>query len=422
LRVPDFVFFVALCDEESFSHKDTESAKKDGRMNEINEQGAAAAPDERAREYHRLRISLSVLGIVLEVLLAVVLVFSGASIRIRELVEQIVRSRELVVAGYVIFLGLIYEALFLPLHFYKDFRIEHRFGLSNENLGQWAQDYAKAALLEFAFALGLIEILYYLLGTAPMTWWVIFAGVVIVVFVLLAKIFPVLILPLFFKLKPLENEELAARLKRLAQAAGIRVSGIYEWGLSKKTRAANAALVGLGGTRRVLLADTLLQSFPPEEIEAVVAHEFGHHARGHMAKGILAQAITVIVFLYASQVMLGYGVRYFGFRGIADVANLPLIALVFAVAGVVAMPVLNGLLRRFERAADAFACARASDPRAFISALSHLAALNLAHPHPHPVIEFIFYSHPSIQKRIASCEKLCEQKNCTVGADTFNVS
>jgi STE24 endopeptidase len=378
-------------------------------MSEINEKGTDTAPDRRVREYHRLRISLSVLGIVLEVLLAVVLLFSGASIRLREVVEHAAHSRGLIVAGYVVFLGLIYQLLFLPLHFYRDFQVEHRFGLSTQSLGGWALDSVKAALLEFAFALALIEILYFLLGRFPATWWLMFAGVAIVVFVLLAKLFPVLILPIFYKSKPLEEGDLVAQLNRLARAAGIRIAGIYEWGLSKKTRAANAMLAGLGRTRRVMLADTLLRNFTPEEIEAVAAHEFGHHAHKHMTKGIIVQAITIVVFLYASRVMLDYGVRYFGFRGMADVANLPLIGLVFALAGIVTMPLLNGILRGFERTADAFACRIASEPKAFISALRRLAELNLAHPEPHPIVEFIFYSHPSVQKRIASCEKLCEQ-------------
>src|SRR5206468_11557668 len=175
----------------------------------------------------------------------------------------------------------------------------------------------------------LSEIVYALIRTSPQYWWIIGWLIFMGLFVFFAQIAPVVLFPLFYKFVPLQNDELKARLMRLGERAGTRVRGVYEWKLSEKSKKANAALTGLGNTRRIILADTLLQNYSDDEIEAVLAHELGHHVHGHMVKAIGVQVVVTFLGFWAASAVLNYAVhgRHM-FETLSDFANLPLLALV----------------------------------------------------------------------------------------------
>ena len=210
-----------------------------------------------------------------------------------------------------------------------------------------------------------------------------------------------LLFPIFFKFKPIEDANLTNRLLELSQRAGARVRGVFEWKLSEKTRKANAALVGLGNTRRIILADTLLENFSPEEVEAVLAHEFGHHVHRHILRSMMVQSLVTFLAFYLANLCLVHWGAALGFRGVADFANLPLLGLVSIGLSVALLPLVNGHSRWLERQADAYALNAIPDKSAFITSMEKLAALNLSERQPAVWIEFLFHSHPSIEKRIA---------------------
>jgi STE24 endopeptidase len=224
-------------------------------------------------------------------------------------------------------------------------------------------------------------------------------------FVLLANLAPVLIFPIFFKFKPLENPSLRERLLELSRRAGTRVKGVFEWKLSEKSKKANAALMGLGNTRRIILSDTLLEQFQDEEVEAVLAHELGHHVHHHIWQSIALQGAATFVGFYLIHRTLDWLGPHFGFQGAGDFANLPLLALVTTVLSLVLLPAVNSYSRALERQADTYALRAIPSPGPFISSMEKLADLNLAERQPNPWIEFIFHSHPSIQKRNEFAEK-----------------
>jgi STE24 endopeptidase len=179
---------------------------------------------------------------------------------------------------------------------------------------------------------------------------------------------------------------------------------VFEWKLSEKSKKANAALVGLGNTRRIILSDTLLEQFREDEVEAVLAHEFGHHVHRHLLQGIAAQAVATFLGFYLVDVALFRLSHFFGYAGLADYANLPLLALVATALSLLLLPAVNAHSRAMERQADAYALQTIASKSAFVSSMEKLAALNLAERKPHPWIEFIFHSHPSIEKRVAFAE------------------
>jgi STE24 endopeptidase len=216
----------------------------------------------------------------------------------------------------------------------------------------------------------------------------------------------VLILPLFFKLTPVENEELVRRLTTLAERAGTRVKGVYTINFSSKTTAANAALMGLGNTRRVVLGDTLYDTFDADAIETILAHELGHHVHRDIPIGIALQSIGTLVSLYLVHLGLVYGAQWFGFASISDIAAFPIFAVVSGVFGFIAGPLGNAWSRWRERMADRYALVTTNKPQAFIAAMTQLANQNLADVDPPTWEEFLFYSHPAIGKRIAMAQAM----------------
>jgi STE24 endopeptidase len=370
--------------------------------------GQPAQPPPKVKQYQREKIRLRVASIVLELALLALLLFGGLSLYLRQLIEHITINPWLLVACYVVVLGIANTLLSFPLDFYAGFSLEHKYHLSAQRFRSWLMDYLKDLLITGGILLLIIELLYFFLRHFPASWWLIFGAVVTIFIVILTQLAPVVIFPLFFKFTPLKDEELIRRLRTLAEKTGTPVTGIFEMDLSKKSKTANAALAGLGRTRRIILADTLLAQFTPDEIEVIMAHEFGHHLHRHLPKAIVMQTAMVFIFLFLSHYILHEGIRLFGFVSLSDVANLPLIAAVFSVCGLLIMPAGNALLRRLERRADISAIRLSANPAAFISAMERIAALNLADPNPNPVVEFIFYSHPSIQKRIELCRRLCQ--------------
>src|SRR6266513_5936997 len=221
---------------------------------------------------------------------------------------------------------------------YYGVRLEHRFELSNQKLRAWLWDEAKGFLVGLFLATIVAELLYFIMRQAPQHWWVIAWGAFLGLFVLMAQLAPLILFPIFYKFEPLQNEELKARLVVLSERAGTRVQGVYQWKLSEKSKKANAALTGLGATRRIILADTLLDNYSSDEIEAVLAHELGHHVHRHILKSILVQTGITLFGFWAANWTLHYAVDQRRFEELSDFANLPLFALVSVVLSFLLMP------------------------------------------------------------------------------------
>jgi STE24 endopeptidase len=364
---------------------------------------------KKAEEYARIRRRLFVVDLALGAFVLLVLLLGGVSLWLKGRILAMTSSTPLAVALYFLVFAAGYGALSFPLSTYSGFVLPHRYGLSTQTLAEWLADQVKGALLGLGFGLLMVEVLYYLLRAFPQGWWLLTAVFTFFFTVLLSNLAPILIVPLFFELTPLEDQELAQRLLALAEGARTRVRGVFTINLSSKTRAANAALMGLGNTRRIVLGDTLYQDYSPDEIETILAHELGHHVHGDLGKGIVAQTALTLVGLYLAHLALRWGVAFFGFQGPADIAAFPLLGLVLGAFALVTMPLSNGYSRWREAAADEYALQATRNPEAFISAMAKLANQNLAEVAPEPWVEFLLYSHPPLGKRIARGEWFKEE-------------
>jgi STE24 endopeptidase len=297
------------------------------------------------------------------------------------------------------------EILTLPIDFWSGFILEHRYQLSNQSLKAWMWRRIKGYLVGGVIGLILLFGLYALLWLAGDLWWLWAAGGWLLVTLILGQLVPVLILPLFYKVTPLDEPSLLERLQRLAEGTGLTVAGVYRLHLSQETRKANAALAGLGRTRRVLLGDTLLDKFTPEEIEVVFAHEVGHHVHRHLPKMVVVSVILATAGFWLVHRVLGLIAVDLGYHGYADPAALPLLLLVLTVFGLVLSPAQNALSRFFERQCDHYALERTQMPLAYRSAFVKLARINKSDPDPNPWVAWLFYDHPPIRQRLAMAEK-----------------
>jgi STE24 endopeptidase len=362
------------------------------------------SPD--ARRYNRIHRRLSTADAGLGLGLMLVLLLSGWSHILRDLAFRIVGGENYVVAlfVYLLFLTLLSKALGLGIDSYG-FRLEHQYHLSNQRWRGWMWDQLKGFFVGLVISAILAEIFYLLVRKFPQSWWIVAWAAFTVLFVLFAQIAPVVLFPIFYKFRPLENSELRSRLTRLGESAGTRVRGVYEWNLSEKSRKANAALTGWGATRRIIVSDTLLANYTDDEIEAVLAHELGHHVRRHILKSMIVQAVITFAGFWALKWVLRWAVlRHEWFISQYDFANLPLIILVTTLLSLALMPLLNAYSRMNEREADRYAWQSIPAVGPFISAMNKLAEQNLAERTPSRIVEILFHSHPPIAKRIAAAE------------------
>jgi len=368
------------------------------------EDTAVSADSPESRSYNRVKRWLGIADFGLGLGLLVVLLVAGWSGTLRDLAYRFAsQNYSVAVFLYVLMLIIISKVLGFPLDFYG-FRLEHRYHLSNQRLRSWLWDEFKGLLLGLMFATIVVELIYLLIRHVQ-HWWLVAWALFLGLFVLLAQLAPVVLFPIFYKFEPMENEELRKRLILLSERAGTRVRGVYKWKLSEKSKKANAALTGLGTTRRIILADTLLDQYSNDEIEAVLAHELGHHVHRHIFKSIVVQAAITLAGFYLANEVLRYAVdRGNLFDTMSDFANLPLLVLVATVLSFLLMPALNAYSRFNERQADRYCFQSVTSVEPFISSMNKLAEQNLAERAPSRWVEWFFHSHPAIAKRVAAAE------------------
>jgi STE24 endopeptidase len=364
--------------------------------------------EDKATRYQRLKRQAGIVALVWSAVLLCGLVWSGASVLLRQAAESVAPAGSfhpsLVVVVYVVLLVLVTEASSLPISLYSGFLLERRYGLSLQTFGAWAKDQLKSLLLGSGFGAVAATIVYFFIRRMPYLWWLPTGVAFALLIVVLANLAPVLLLPLFYSVKPLDRDSLRQRLMALAERAGARVLGAYEWGLAEKTRKANAALAGLGRTRRILVSDTMLAEYSEEEIEVVLAHELAHHVHGDIWKGLLFESALVIAGCRVASGVLRALAPWAGLSGVADPAGIPLLLIGAGAVSLVMVPAAHALSRAYERSADRFALELTHNPGAFVSAMRRLAAQNLAEEQPSKIVEWLFYSHPPIRERIAAAQ------------------
>jgi len=377
--------------------------------------GRPAASDDVANEdkatlYHRLQRRAALGATVLGVLFLILISVTGAAATLSAVLHaSLGPSRVLVAAAFAGVLLLAHELLTLPLAYYRGVTLERRYGLSSETRAHWWLTHLKALVVGGVLMVAAAVVLSVLLAWSPDRWWLLASVLFAAVLVALAWAAPIWLLPIFYDFRPLDRPALTSRLVDLARRANTPVSGVFEWRLGDRTRKANAALVGIGDTRRILLSDTLLETHSDDEIEVILAHELAHQVHGDLWTTLVLQVGITAAALYAAARALSV---LHGSLGISEmpteVEQLPVLALVSGTVTLVLTPVANALSRAHERRADRFAIERTGNAAAFMSAIKRLSSQNLAEDTPPAWVETLLHSHPSTARRLEAARRFAE--------------
>jgi STE24 endopeptidase len=385
------------------------TASRSRRNNRSDFGGASRIATSAAKRYSRSKLTVGILKLALGFVFLLAFLLSGASREVYGLVRRLMDNYYLQLSGYLLIFSSIYGLAFLALDFYSDVVLERRYGLSNQTTAGWLARSAKEWGLSTLLAIGVLNLLYAVICNLPHGWWLVAAVGWFILLILIGKITPAVIVPLFYKTVPLQNHELAERLLALAGRCGVCVQRVFEIKLSKETNKANAAVVGLGKERRILIGDTLLTLCSDDEIEAVFAHELGHVALHHTWKLLAGGAVSFVLGFYVLYLVLGPSATALGFQGPADIAAVPLLMLWIALFGFASKPLQTAYSRHLERQADLFILDKVEKPETLASALTKLADRNLADPAPSRLVEVLFYTHPPIAKRIEYIQNSARQ-------------
>ena len=357
----------------------------------------------REKRYNRYKIILSITEMVLGLLFLLLIVTTGFSQSVETWIRTITKNDYLVLLLFTAIIGGLDMIIMLPISWYSGYYLEHKFDLSNQTFGQWVWEKTKGMLVSIPIALVLLVIFYALLKNFATYWWAIMATVMLVFSVILARLAPVLIFPLFYDFDELEDQELAEKVEELCNQVGMDLKGVYQFNLSKNTKKGNAAFTGLGKSRRVILGDTMLEELDHDEILAVLAHELGHYKLKHLWKGMLMSVVMTYTGLFLVSLLYNQFYPLVG-ENHYTIAALPIMAIILSIYSFVTSPISNAYSRKNEREADDFAVNLAGDNQAFISGLEKLSKQNLSDPDPHPLTVFFYYSHPPINERMARLE------------------
>lgn len=362
-----------------------------------------------SKKYNNTKLAIGIGKAVVSFILLYLFIALGYSLSLQKYIQSFAENPYLVFLIFVFVVGIFSSVLFMPVNFYTGFYLEHKYKLSNQTFIKYLIENVKSILVGLVIGVPILLLFFFVINQFADLWWLIFASAMFLISVVLSQLFPILILPIFYKILPLNDEELKARISNLAKGAGIKVENVFTFDMSKNTKKANAAFTGLGKTKRIILGDTLLNNYSKDEIETVIAHELGHYKHKHIIKNIIFGTVSSFLTFFVISILYKSSLSWFDFESITQIAALPLLSLWAMIIGLIQSPIGNILSRKYEYEADNYAIESTLKPDSFINTLNKLTDQNLGDREPHPFIEWFFYSHPSIKNRINAIRKFADE-------------
>ena len=364
-----------------------------------------------SKKYNNTKLAIGIGKTVISFILLYLFISLGFSNWLQSYIQTFTEKPYLVFMIFVFVLGIFSSILFMPVNFYTGFYLEHKYKLSNQTFYKYIIENLKSMLVGLVIGVPILLLFFFVLNQFGDLWWLVFASAMFLISVVLSQIFPIIILPIFYKILPLNDEDLKTRISNLAKGAGIKVQNVFAFDMSKNTKKANAAFTGLGKTKRIILGDTLLNNYSKDEIETVIAHELGHYKHKHILKNILFGTVTSFLTFFIISILYKNSLSWFDFENITQISALPLLSLWAMIIGLIQSPIGNILSRKYEYEADRYAIESTLKPESFISTLNKLTDQNLGDREPHPFVEWFFYSHPSIRNRVNAIRNFVKEKN-----------
>jgi len=363
-----------------------------------------------SKKYNNTKLAIGIGKAIISFILLYLFIALGFSLSLQNYIQTFTENSYLVFIIFVFVIGIFSSVLFMPINIYTGFYLEHKYNLSNQTFFKYLVENVKSMLVGLVIGIPILLLFFYVINQFGDLWWLVFASAMFVISVVLSQLFPILILPIFYKILPLNDEELKTRISTLAKGAGIKVENVFSFNMSKNTKKANAAFTGLGKTKRIILGDTLLNDYSKDEIETVIAHELGHYKHKHIVKNLIFGTVSSFLTFFVISIIYKNSLSWFDFESITQIGALPLLSLWAMIIGLIQSPIGNVLSRKYEYEADRYAIESTQKPESFIKTLNKLTDQNLGDRDPHPFVEWFFYSHPSIKNRINSIQNFVSEK------------
>lgn len=374
-----------------------------------------------SKKYNNTKLAIGIGKAVISFILLYLFIDLGYSLSLQKYIQSFTENSYLVFIIFVFVIGIFSSVLFMPINIYTGFYLEHKYKLSNQTFYKYFIENFKSVLVGLVIGIPILLLFFFVINQFGDLWWLVFASAMFLISVVLSQLFPILILPIFYKIIPLNDEELKTRISNLAKGAGIKVENVFTFDMSKNTKKANAAFTGLGKTKRIILGDTLLNNYSKDEIETVIAHELGHYKHKHILKNILFGTISSFLTFFIISILYKSSLSWFDFESITQIAALPLLSLWAMIIGLIQTPIGNLLSRKFEYEADRYAIESTHKPESFINTLNKLTDQNLGDREPHPFVEWFFYSHPSIKNRVDAIRNFVKEKGIVERTEIENL-
>ena len=363
-----------------------------------------------SKKYNNTKLVIGIIKAIVSFILLYIFIALGYSLSLQKYIQTFTENTYLAFILFVFAIGIISSILFMPVNIYTGFYLEHQYKLSNQTFFKYFLENLKSMLVGLVIGIPILLLFFFVINQFGDLWWLVFASAMFFISVVLSQLFPILILPIFYKILPLNDEELKSRVNNLAKGAGIKVENVFSFNMSKNTKKANAAFTGLGKTKRIILGDTLLNDYTKDEIETVIAHELGHYKHKHIVKNLIFGTVSSFLTFFIISILYKNSLSWFDFENITQIAALPLLSLWAMIIGLIQSPIGNILSRKYEYEADRYAIESTLKPESFINTLNKLTDQNLGDREPHPFIEWFFYSHPSIKNRINAIKGFVNEK------------
>lgn len=352
-----------------------------------------------AKKYNNIKLGISIGKGIISFFAIIAFVYFGFSKSLESYILTFTDNQYFILLLFVITIGVVSSIINFPLKYYTEFYLEHKYELSNQTIPKWLFEDFKGLLVGSVIGFPILVLFYWVMLTFGDLWWLVFSIAMFLISVVLAQILPVIILPIFYKVTPIENEEIKNRVLRLAEDVKMKVENVFQFDMSKNTKKANAAFTGLGKTKRIILGDTLIENYSEDEIETVLAHEFGHYKHKHIIKNLFIGTLASFLTFFLIATFYQFSLSWFQFSEITEIAALPILSVWAMLIGLLTTPIGNIISRKFEYQADEYAVKVTRKSEAFINTLEKLNEQNLGDKEPQPFVEWFFYSHPSVKKR-----------------------
>jgi len=365
--------------------------------------------DKKEKQYELWKLSIGIIEFVLVIILLIAIVASDFSFFLENIFYKVFSNKYIIFVGFSLVLAIVLGIILFPFNFISSYIIERKYGLSNQSLVKWIIEETKSIGIGLPILLLILLVFYAIIVNFQKMWWILFATAMILFSLLINYIAPVIIMPIFYKFEKVGDEGLVDEIKEFCKKMGFKIGNIYRFNLSKTTRKANAGFTGIGKTKRVIIADNLIDNFGKGEILSVIAHEIGHYKLGHIWKNFLFQILIVFSLLFVADQVYFKIIFSMGISDKSRIALLPILYVIIIIVQFIISPVVNSFSRYLEFEADEFVLRKTGMVDSFISSLNKLSEINLIDRRPQKIVEFFFHSHPSVERRIKRIKTLAEK-------------